>query len=70
MKRTFIFKSDLAQAYFPYIDQQSARHKLMSLINSSASLLSRLRSAGYTDAQRLLSPLQVDIIMDAFGNPF
>lgn len=70
MKRTFISKTDLAVAYFPHIEARCARAKLMSLIRSSQSLLSFLHTTGYQDRQRLLSPLQVDRIMEEFGNPF
>ena len=70
MKHTFISKTDLAQAYFPYINPASARNKLMSLITSSATLISKLRDTGYTDRQKEFSPLQAEMITEYFGNPF
>lgn len=70
MKRSFITKTELAQAYFPYINERAARHKLMSLINDSSLLISKLREVGYRETKHLLSPVQVDLIMETFGNPF
>ena len=42
MKNSFTSKSDLAQAYIPHIGDQSARHKLMNLINTDPILFSQL----------------------------
>ena len=70
MKHTFITKSDLAQAYFPHLNTDAARHKLMSLIEGNKKLFERLTDSGYERKVRILSPLQVDIIMETFGNPF
>lgn len=70
MKSTFVSKTDLAIAYFPHMEARSARGKLMSLITSAGTLLERLRSSGYTDRQKDLSPHQVEMIMEQFGNPF
>lgn len=71
MKKTFVSKTDLALAYFPHLTAHSARNKLMALIRSAKNdLLDRLRATGYTDLQKDLSPLQVDLIMECFGNPF
>lgn len=70
MRNTFISKSDLAQAYFPYIDPRSARHKLMSLINEDANLSTSLHDAGYKHLNHEFSPAQVQLIFDRLGNPF
>jgi len=68
--KTFLSKTQLAQAYFPYIDSESARHKLMQIINDDAELLTQLRATGYVTMTRMFSPRQVDMIMERFGNPF
>jgi len=70
MKHSFVSKTDLAQAYFPYVNEQSARHKLMQLICDDGTLLDRLVDAGYRKLQRQFSPLQVEIILNRLGNPF
>ena len=70
MKNSFTSKSDLAQAYFPHIGDQSARHKLMNLINTDPILFSQLQATGYKPLARSFSPAQVHLIYERFGNPF
>jgi len=70
MKRTFISKTDLAVAYFPYVNEHSARHKLMGIIDSDAKLMESLSQSGYIRTSRQFSPKQVDIIFDHLGNPY
>ena len=71
MRNSFVSKTDLAQAYFPFLTPHSARNKLMSLIRSSnCDIMGKLRSIGYFDRQREFSPAQVAIITDYLGNPF
>lgn len=70
MKKVFISKTDLAQAYFPFIDPRSARNKLMQLINDDQSLVDSLNDCGYKFRNRQFSPKQVDIIVDKLGNPW
>ena len=70
MKNTFISKTDLAQAYFPYVDAETARHKLMQVINSDSILICNLLDAGYKKASKLLSPLCVELIINRLGNPW
>lgn len=70
MKRTFISKTDLAVAYFPYVNQHTARHKLMELIGADSQLMQKLQESGYTKLCRLLSPKQVDMVVEKFGNPW
>ena len=71
MKNTFVSKTDLALAYFPHLTAHSARNKLMSLIRSDrCDLIGKLREAGYSNLQKYLSPLQVEMIISRFGNPF
>ena len=71
MRNTFVSKTDLALAYFPHLTAHSARNKLMSLIrDTSTDLMDRLNATGYKPLQKDLSPLQVSIIIEHFGNPF
>jgi len=70
MKHTFISKTDLAVAYFPFINQHAARNKMMQFINNDSELMSKLEAAGYTRLCRQFSPKQVEMIFEHLGNPF
>jgi len=70
MKNCFISKTDLAVAYFPFINQNAARNKLMQFINNNAELMRKLEGVGYTRLCRSFSPKQVEIIVNHLGDPF
>ena len=70
MKNSFIYKSDLAQAYFPWAGRDSARHKFIALIKDDSVLMRQLTDYGYRADCRSLSPRQVELITDRLGNPF
>ncbi|MCQ2212273.1 MAG: DUF4248 domain-containing protein [Bacteroidaceae bacterium] len=70
MTYSFITKTDLAQAYFPWTGRQSARHMLMAVIKDDAQLMADLIATGYHAMQRTLSPRQVELIVDRLGNPW
>ena len=70
MKKSFVSKLDLAQAYFPHIDAVSARHKLIGLINDDTELINHLKSSGYNPRAHCFSPFQLDLIIARLGNPF
>jgi len=70
MKFTYILKTDLAIAYFPFLDQHSARHKLIDIIRSDAALMADLISTGYKHTLHYLSPRQVEMITEKLGNPW
>ena len=71
MKHTFVLKTDLAQAYFPHLSPDSARHKLISIINEQGSKIrERLQDMGYKNAQKEFSPAQVSAIMECLGSPY
>jgi len=70
MKHSFISKTDLAQAYFPYIQERCARKKLMQYINEDPELLTQLLESGYNPMCHQFSPKQVEIIFNVLGNPF
>lgn len=70
MKKSFVSKLDLAKAYFPHIDGESARHKLISLIKDDTELINHLMSSGYNPRGHYFSPFQLDLIMNRLANPF
>ena len=69
MKNTFVFKTELALAYFPHDAQSTARRKLMTLIHSSKSVFDELVALGYRESQRQFTPPQMALITSTFGNP-
>jgi Domain of unknown function (DUF4248) len=60
---------ELAQLYFPNITKKSASWQLRIWIVTSASLSAKLKAAGYVKGRRLLTPLQVGLIVGEFGEP-
>ncbi len=70
MKTTFVTKTDLGQAFFPYISPRSARQKLMQIVMDDATLVALLKQHGYAESSHAFSPRQVEIIVDRLGNPW
>ena len=66
--RTYGLK-ELATLYFPDITPASASTRLKKWIMTTPELLARLQKASYRPAARLLSPRQVQIITQEFGEP-
>ncbi len=66
--RTYGF-AELAQLYFPSISKNSASSQLSRWINAAPSLKEALECKGKKRRQRLLSPVQVKMIVDEFGEP-
>lgn len=63
-------KSELAQAYFPQIENEGvARRNLIRWIERNPELTQRLTEAGYSKRQRYYTPLQVSIIYEILGTP-
>lgn len=67
--RSYGFK-ELAVLYFPNIAPASASIRLKQWITDSQDLLNRLKNANYKPGNRILTPLQTDLIIDTFGSPF
>ena len=65
----FIFKQDLAMAYFPDCSKATASKLLAREIHSNKPLMAELQSAGYTRTRKLLSPRQLQIIYTHLGHP-
>jgi hypothetical protein len=62
-------KSELAQCYSPDISVSAARRKLMRWIDFHPTLVASLTAQGFTDKIRTFSPAQVQLIVDALGEP-
>ena len=60
---------ELATLYSPNIAPASASTRLKHWIMTTPALLNRLIQASYRPNARILSPRQVDIILDEFGEP-
>ncbi|MEX0635621.1 MAG: DUF4248 domain-containing protein [Ferruginibacter sp.] len=60
---------ELAQLYFPNITKKSASAQLRRWIKASATVLPMLESIGYKPGIRLLTPAQVKVIVEEFGEP-
>lgn len=62
-------KRELAMLYSPMSTISAARSKLSAWIHDDPEIYRRLRAAGYTKRQHLLTPRQVQIIVDYLGIP-
>lgn len=62
-------KSELAQAYAPYITVHAAVNRLMAWIKYNEPLYNALKQSGYTVNQRLFTIRQVALIFEYLGEP-
>ena len=62
-------RTELAQAYCPQLSPGAAWQKLSMWINLYPSLLERLKAIGYSPHQRVFTPRQVAMIVEALGEP-
>ena len=60
---------ELAQLYFPNITKKSASWQLRIWIVEHGKILEDLKKCGYKEHKRLLTPAQVKLIVDEFGEP-
>ena len=60
---------ELALCYFPNSVPASASIQLKRWIRNNTNLSLELENAGYTSGQKLLTPLQVKIIVQYLGEP-
>lgn len=65
----FMFKQDLAMAYFPDRSKESAGKLLAHEIHSNKPLLAALQATGYSRPRKILSPKQIQIIFSFLGEP-
>lgn len=70
MRNLFVTKTDLGQAYFPFISPRSARQKLMQIISEDAVLMTALTENGYVENSHAFSPRQVELIVERLGDPW
>ncbi len=73
METPFKIKSyslgELAQLYFPNITKKGATNQLRRWITMNKKIVRELENSGYEIGQRLLTPIQVKIIITEFGEP-
>ncbi|MDD4533879.1 MAG: DUF4248 domain-containing protein [Prevotella sp.] len=62
-------RTELALAYNPSLDAQSAWRKLKEWIAYSKELTAALKQAGYDPRRRSFTPKQVTIIFECLGKP-
>ena len=62
-------RMELAQLYSPDISPASAWTKLKTWIGLSPGLTERLQSLGYDGTTRSFTPAQVQMIVEALGEP-
>lgn len=60
---------ELAQLYFPNIAKKSASAQLRRWIKINNKVLTALMNTGYKIGNRILTPSQVKVIIDEFGEP-
>ena len=60
---------ELAQLYFPNIAKKSASIQLGRWIRMDKKLATELFQAGLKPRQRILTPLQVEIVVKIIGKP-
>ena len=62
-------RTELAQAYNPHLSPGAAWQKLSLWINLYPSLSEQLSAIGYSPHQRVFTPRQVAMIVEALGEP-
>lgn len=62
-------KCELAHIYFPDSEQQVAVNRLMMWVKQAPDLMEQLKAAGYQSRCKILTPRQVRLIVEAFGEP-
>ena len=65
----FMFKQDLAMAYFPDRSKESAGKLLAREIHTNEPLMAELSRTAYSPKRKLLSPKQLQIIFSFLGEP-
>jgi len=72
-EKTFVLRSygygELALLYFPNSTKKSATTQLRRWIRRSDELLRTLKQVGFAERQRILTPRQVEKIIQVVGEP-
>lgn len=61
--------AELALCYFPDKTKENAAAQFRRWINKSEKLQQQLQHAGHSKGMKILSPKQVTLIVDYFGEP-
>jgi hypothetical protein len=73
MKEDFLIRAmgfgELARLYSPNVTHAAARNTLRNWIKRNRSLEKELRNCGFVKGNRLLTPLQVGLIIKYLGSP-
>ncbi|NDV65044.1 DUF4248 domain-containing protein [Bacteroides sp. 224] len=62
-------KGELASLYLPNVSIDTARKKLRVWIKNCRDLEQKLTEIGYSPCAKLLTPAQVELIMEYLGEP-
>lgn len=62
-------KSELAQLYLPTVTPCAARRTFNAWITLSPGLTDRLKSLGFSPSSHYYTPRQVQLIVEALGEP-
>lgn len=62
-------RTELAQLYNPHLAPSTAWHRLRAWIAACPGLSERLRETGLTGTERTWTPRQVQMIVEALGEP-
>ena len=65
----FMFKQDLAMAYFPDNSKETASKRFAREIHTNEPLMAELSRTAYSPKRKLLSPKQLQIIFSFLGEP-
>ena len=60
---------ELAQLYFPNLTKRSASAQLRNWIKVEPKLIIELEAVGFYFGKKILTPMNVKIIVDLFGEP-
>jgi len=69
MRARAMYKGELALAYNPTLSYGRALAMLNRWIEMTPGLQERLAATGWRRRAKMLTPLQVQMMMDAFGAP-
>lgn len=62
--------NELARLYFPDVAPKSASNRLRIWLKTHPNLLEELKQTGYARGQKVISPKQVELIIQEFGMPY
>ena len=68
-KKRIYSRGELAMCYNPNLSDSAARKRLAKWIAFHPTLSEDLKKAGFKPSQRIFTPLQVELIFEALGEP-